>query len=86
MWSSLTASVSMNGPVPALKALRVKSSADAAASNAFCETIMPARSMRLAMSGENGALRLKTTVVAFGASTVATAASSPDRAEFAVLM
>ena len=79
MWSSLTASVSTNGPVPALKALRVKSSP--AASTTLRETIMPARSTSSDSSGENGVVRLKRTVDGSTTSTLATGASSPLRAE-----
>ena len=76
----------MNGPVPALKALRVKSSGEVAASNAFRDTIIPARSTRFARSGAKGAFRLNFTVLASTTCTVSTEASSPLRAEPCVLM
>src|SRR5882762_9152291 len=82
MWSSFTASVRMNGPVPALKALRVKSSP--AASTTLRETIIPARSTSNDSRGENDEVRLKRTVDASTTSTLATGASSPRRTELSV--
>src|SRR5262245_41368660 len=79
MWSSLTASVRMYGPVPARNALRVKSWPPA--STALRETIIPARSTRTASRGENGVFRLSLTVLGSTASTDSTGASSPERAE-----
>ena len=77
------ASVRMNGPVPARNALRVKSSPPA--STALRETIIPARSTRLASRPAKGAFSLKRTVEGSTTSTVSIDASSPLRAEpFAV--
>ena len=52
-----------------------------AASAAFGETIMPARSVSTASSGAKGAARLILTVALSGASTELTTASSPLRFE-----
>ena len=83
MWSSLTASVSTNGPVPALKAFRVKSwPAD---STTWRETIIPARSTSSDNIGEKGVDRLKATVDGSTTSTLATGANSPLRCEPSVV-
>ena len=74
----------MNGPVPALNGLSVKSAP--IASTTFCETIMPARSTRAARSGANAFFKLNFTVLASTTSTLATAARSPVRDDPFVLM
>ncbi len=57
MWSSFTHSTNLNAPVPAPTGLRVKSCPPA--STAFCETIIPARSTRLASKRREGRLEVE---------------------------
>ena len=69
----------MNGPVPALNGLSVKSAP--MASTTLRETIMPARSTSAPSSGENAALRLNRTVEASTTVTLSTEPRSAVRLE-----
>jgi hypothetical protein len=74
----------MNGPVPALNGLRVKS-APADCTTAF-ETIMPARSTSAPRSGANADLRLNFTVLESTTVTLSTDERSPVRSEPCVVL
>src|SRR5690348_4615984 len=65
MWSAATRSLNMNGPTHTGFCAKLPPDA-----SAFGERIIPARSASCAVSGEYGAERCRTTVVAFGAETV----------------
>src|SRR5260221_1579085 len=69
----------MNGPLPALNALRVKSAPPA--STVFCDSIIPERSTRTDRNGADGVLRSTFRVDASTAVTVSTGASSPSRSD-----
>ncbi len=75
MRSWATRSANLNGPEHTGFAANLSPAACAA----FGETIIPARSVRIDRSGANGAERLRRTVSASIASTLATGASSPLR-------
>ena len=82
MRSCATRSTNWNGPAHTGLAPNLSPAACAA----FGETIMPARSASCASSGENGADRLRRTVVGSTTSTLATGASSPRRLEPAIVL
>ena len=74
----------MNGPVPALNGLRVKSAPTA--STTFRETIIPARSTSAPRSGANADLRLNFTVFGSTTVTVSTDERSPVRSDPCVVL
>ena len=82
MRSCATRSTNLNGPEQTGLVPNLSPSACAA----FGETIMPARSVSCASSGENGAERFRRTVIGSTTSTLATGASSPRRFEPAIVL